>query len=904
MATVSNPIILKITNAGKLNALSPNSGKVQLSVDLTHIAIGSGRYTATGNEIGINSLISKIDTVAGDIDVATNTLHFSATIYANKPTPVYELGLLDSAGGLFAIAASVSTPLFTIYPNVAFVVAFGISLNEATSGSVTVTISPNNSLMPAVMQNHLTAPNPHPQYLNNDHLDVSKDPHPQYVTLSRFQLLLDTAFPVGYLHHTHDAVNPKPQFDALLGIATAWRRLAGRIIVGIDPADPYIQDVGLTIGQKGMTSDAGINRPHVYPLHTTNIFERYNPDEVIETVWSVSANKTSIDEGAAIRFTVYANNVPDGQILRWTIKEGTLNATNNDITAPDKNGTGTVILKNGAAVVDFVTSPDDNIAESQKHVRLTIGAPANLSINIPIMDAGRNEIIVHISSSTTSGIVLDEYYKTHSGAYPVSTDKVRFIVDAGVDVIAPSAGVPAMVEGAEWPAGSQIIIENRGRILGRGGNGGASAGVNRPSNIQNSFSISNYLMGTNREIWTMGLKPAIKGGDGGTAVKGSNRLSVDNYGLIAGGGGGGGGTSAYLVNNADPTHHQVRIDGFGDDLMVWGGFWGLAEAGTGGGAPLGRAKTNFGSPRYIKDIFGERYQSYLPALTDRDMITGINVIPAQPKNGVDYKVSVRWHDKYTNVNFPTSPSDGFKPEKVTNIKWNDIYVDGIQKEGTSLYFSHWLPSSTDDKYVLIGSWGFNWSARKEPININTMNEDGAIFEATDSQSASVDVGGRGGNNGTSLGIIMPTSGEYRQFKPSNVWRFQNVIKKMPSDKNRNTYSAWYGLSDKQSDATKFGVAGYMEAINLKAAQGGAGGNIGENGQAGATIPKYLVMGGLSMPDLHYRQSLRVIEYDPALFTVDKSVIAEQPASEGGLAGFVKEGDVVINNFAGGSTKGR
>ena len=797
MATVSNPIILKITNAGKLNALSPNSGKVQLSVDLTHIAIGSGRYTATGNEIGINSLISKIDTVAGDIDVATNTLHFSATIYANKPTPVYELGLLDSAGGLFAIAASVSTPLFTIYPNVAFVVAVGISLNEATSGSVTVTISPNNSLMPAVMQNHLTAPNPHPQYLNNDHLDVSKDPHPQYVTLSRFQLLLDTAFPVGYLHHTHDAVNPKPQFDALLGIATAWRRLAGRIIVGIDPADPYIQDVGLTIGQKGMTSDAGINRPHVYPLHTTNIFERYNPDDAIETVWRVSADKTSIDEGAAIRFTVAANNVADGQILRWTAKEGALNDTSNDITAPDKNGTGTVILKNGTAVIDFVTSPDDNIAESQKHVRLTIGAPANLSINVPIMDAGRTESIIHITQSTTNGIVLDEYYKQHSGAYPVSTDKVRFIINAGVDIIAANTSVPALLDGSRWPAGAQVTVENRGRILGRGGDGGrgvewrGSVATQQPDAIVDAAN------------WTV----AETGKDGGTAVKGS--LTIENYGLIASGGGGGGGGGAAVYREFRP------FQGDGIFELVGG-------AGSGGGAPLGARSPNANTI--------ESFYKYYAA-----------------DGHVPYD--------YTKENRPMYMMQIDRPTAMSNF---------------SSWYSPAYPLVT--KNIPLKDLAF---ALKSPtFYLPNYHSDGVHYNLI---------------NHSKNPAAADTTRPFIVQGSTKIWHNYSVILRQSSDGGILTGGAYgYGgiASDGKNLDGEIVMPNYFQGLDVSLNHGGNGGDLGLSGTTGTT---------LTAPKINKTVGDNDGDYNLVFYLT--------PAGNG-QAGFIKEGAVVINNFAGGSTKGR
>lgn len=389
----------------------------------------------------------------------------------------------------------------------------------------------------------------------------------------RFQLLLRTLIPYGYLYHTHTAVNPKPLFDELLGTDTQWRRIEGQTIVATDPDDTYISDIGIVLGQKGMTNLANAQRPNVYPLRTTHIYERYDPSTVVETVWNISANKSSITEGGAVRFTVTANNIPDGQILNWTIKEGTLNSASNDITSADKTESGTVILNNGQAVINFTTTSDDNETEPQKHVRLTVGAPANLSINVPVNDAGHNETVVHISQSTTDGINLAEYYKTQYGAYPAADDTVRFIVDAGVDIIAPDTATPAMTEGAAWPTGNTPIVENHGRILGRGGNGGRSA---------RTFVVYAYHNKSKADL-------AKAGGNGGVAIKSTARtIEVENYSLIAGGGGGGGGMGAW-------SHDLKENNNFSNQTLGGGG-------GSGGGAPYGLNSPNSSSmAAYLSD---------------------------------------------------------------------------------------------------------------------------------------------------------------------------------------------------------------------------------------------------------------------------------------------------------------
>lgn len=546
MATLPPPIIFTITDAGKNAALSGIDAG--LSLNLTHLAVGSGKYEPTGSETALKSEIKRQAIVSGDIETQSHTLRFSSMLHADTITEVYEMGLVTDDNVLFAVASTTSnTPLLTIHPDITFVGSFGLSLDDIDVANITVTTDPNGSLALVVMENHLAAVDPHPQYLN----------------AQRFQMLMRGLIPIGYPYYTHDTANPKPLFDELLGLETFWRRITGKIMVATDPNDPFINDVGIVLGQRGMTELANNQRPHVYPLQTTNLFERYDPSKVIETVWSVRADKNSVKEGGAIVFTVTANNLPDGQILNWTVKEGALNVDNNDITAPDKTESGTVIIKNGQAVISFTTTDDDNLEEPQKHVRLTVGAPANLSINVPINDTGHHETVIHISESTYDGIVLDEYYKTQAGRYPKANELVRFIVDEGVDIVAPSTATGAIVDGSHWPETAEIIIENHGRILGRGGDGGRSA---RPKKI--TSNSGGAFINSASSSW---FYPPENGRDGGVAIVSQNKTAIENYGIVASGGGGGGGMGAYKASDYN--------------FVVGGG-------GAGGGAPLGLGSPN------------------------------------------------------------------------------------------------------------------------------------------------------------------------------------------------------------------------------------------------------------------------------------------------------------------------
>lgn len=254
-------IIFKITEAGKFAALSANEDTAQLKVNLVKVAVGTGKYTVTGNETALQNKIKESEIVSGDVEVESNTLRFSASMAADAITPIYEVGLITDDGVLFAVASSTTEPLLSLYPNVMFVMAFGLSLNDIEARNITVTTDPNGAIAVIIMQQHLAA----------------RDPHPQYLNINRFQMLMNMLVTFGYLHHSHNDQNPKPIFDELLGIPTFWRRITGKIILATDPNNRNIDAYGITVGQHGVT-EVSLEPPHVYPLRTTHIWERYDPE--------------------------------------------------------------------------------------------------------------------------------------------------------------------------------------------------------------------------------------------------------------------------------------------------------------------------------------------------------------------------------------------------------------------------------------------------------------------------------------------------------------------------------------------------------------------------------------------------------------------------------------------------
>ena len=160
---MSNPILFKLTDAGK-NALldDANTG---LTLRLTHVGIGQGKYTPTSDKTALDSEISRHTITAGGIEPASHTLRFSTTLYADTETEVWEIGVFDENNILFAVASRTDKPLLKVYPDVAFVGSFGLTVDALDISHVQVVADPNGAMAVALMQQHLAHADPHPQYL-------------------------------------------------------------------------------------------------------------------------------------------------------------------------------------------------------------------------------------------------------------------------------------------------------------------------------------------------------------------------------------------------------------------------------------------------------------------------------------------------------------------------------------------------------------------------------------------------------------------------------------------------------------------------------------------------------------------------------------------------------------------
>lgn len=526
---MSNPIVFTVTNAGLAAALSAQQNGLLLK--LNKFVVGSGKQVVNADTAALVNQWGEFPIAAGDIETASKTLRFSAVVSSNTKKDVFEVGLYTDTNVLFAVAGKTDNdPYFAVWPNIDFVGSYGLSLAQVDIGNINLVVDQNAALALSIFNQHVATADPHPQYTKKTelqaHLDAA-DPHNQYPLKTA---LANAIWHVDSWHGTNStSYNPATALAPFFGYETTWYLW------------PYVP-AGVANTSAALGQISGLGEGSLLAA-TTRIWQRL-PDGASPPSYSLTASQTTVDEGQQVTFTLNTTGVAQGTAVAWLILPIPLNGVNSSDISPSNMSGSFIVGADGSATYQILLI-SDNTTEGTEVLQFMLPAFPNQLISVTINDTSANEErIVNISSGSNTGInLLDAFVAIHG--QPTSATKAIFIIENGVEIIAPDTATPA-IYGDTWPNGSirEVQISSGAKVIGRGGNGGTAIDV-------------------------LSSVASKSGGNGGTAISAANgsAIIVNNQGLIAGGGGGGGASGAPLM-----------IDGAQATALV--------IAGT-GGAPFG-----------------------------------------------------------------------------------------------------------------------------------------------------------------------------------------------------------------------------------------------------------------------------------------------------------------------------
>jgi hypothetical protein len=161
----SIPLQPTITTAGLAAIFNAQNTGVEFA--LTHIAFGTAQYTPDGSETALRTEKVRVPIAGGGrISPTQIQIYAIAMAVAGNPFFVGEVGFFGNNGAtLLAVYSSTGTPGLYLSDTVATSVSYALGLAALPANSVTVTIDPSASAALLLMGNHVTAADPHPQYV-------------------------------------------------------------------------------------------------------------------------------------------------------------------------------------------------------------------------------------------------------------------------------------------------------------------------------------------------------------------------------------------------------------------------------------------------------------------------------------------------------------------------------------------------------------------------------------------------------------------------------------------------------------------------------------------------------------------------------------------------------------------
>lgn len=186
----TTPIDFVVTKAG-LNALL-DASKKSIKLSLSKVKLGSGQYQANSDRTALVAPFAENGISAGGVEVGSFSLRFTMIMNHSQEKLCSEIGIYTSTGVLFAVAAKTTGSFFRLYPSIDYVANFGLSLaTTADINAINFVLDGRGGLATKLMQDHLLAEDPHPQYKTYAHQLMtahvnSSDPHPQYALKSFF----------------------------------------------------------------------------------------------------------------------------------------------------------------------------------------------------------------------------------------------------------------------------------------------------------------------------------------------------------------------------------------------------------------------------------------------------------------------------------------------------------------------------------------------------------------------------------------------------------------------------------------------------------------------------------------------------------------------------------------------
>jgi microcystin-dependent protein len=166
---MADPLIInpKLTNAGQQAALAASNQGV--SLNLTHISFGQGKYDPIGTEVALKTPVSAKVTLAGGTRPNPRQLRMLSAWRENigGEKPITEIGFWSNNILVFIWSTAAGQSAFTKTDGVTAVHFVDLALSSVPSVNIAISVDPAESVALAALAAHEGASNAHPDYVKH-----------------------------------------------------------------------------------------------------------------------------------------------------------------------------------------------------------------------------------------------------------------------------------------------------------------------------------------------------------------------------------------------------------------------------------------------------------------------------------------------------------------------------------------------------------------------------------------------------------------------------------------------------------------------------------------------------------------------------------------------------------------
>lgn len=211
---------------------------------------------------------------------------------------------------------------------------------------------------------------------------------------------LELQYKIGRRYASDDPTDPNDVLMPFLGYRTYWQKLNGVVEVATSTTDGRIASPGQLYDLPDYATGGETLLAPV--LRATNVWLRYDPSSSGSITYDLSADRTTVNEGGTINFTLRTTGLTNGSQVTYNIT----GIQKEDLSGSNASLTGVFTIQNNVGVVSLNIKADET-TEGPETLRLTIQQDPSIFVEVIINDTSVSldvQAFYGIESTATTGV--------------------------------------------------------------------------------------------------------------------------------------------------------------------------------------------------------------------------------------------------------------------------------------------------------------------------------------------------------------------------------------------------------------------------------------------------------------------------------------------------------------------